>query len=106
MLVGTRKLRSQRPVFVHAHYTEEVSRSKGREGVNGVGCGNLVGDGNGNRSEIGGGNGNVDADWSRDRKGMGTEMEGNEKTQYENSDGSGYGAGKVKKRRICAIKNK
>ena len=45
-LASTRQLRSQRPVFVHAHRTEGVTGSEGREGANGVGGGIGVGGGN------------------------------------------------------------
>ena len=48
-LAGTRQLRSQGPMSVHAHCTERVIGSEGPEGANGgeggVGGGN--GDGNG-----------------------------------------------------------
>ena len=35
-LAGTRQLRSQGPVPVHAHRTEEVTGSEGWKGANGV----------------------------------------------------------------------
>ena len=74
-LAGTRQLRSQGPVSVHAHRTEGVTGSVGREGVNGGGGGIVVG----------GGNGDVDGD----RDGV----EANEGMQNGNGDGSGNGAG-------------
>ena len=48
-LASTRQLRSQGPVSVHAHRTEEVTSSEGREGANGVGGGIGVGGGGGRR---------------------------------------------------------
>ena len=48
VLGGTRHLRLVGPVSVHAHRTEELTGSKGREGANGVGGAIRVGGGNGN----------------------------------------------------------
>ena len=42
---GTRQLRLEGPVSVHAHRTEGVTGSKGREGVNGVEVGSESGAG-------------------------------------------------------------
>ena len=44
-LPGTRQLRSQGPVSVHAHRTEGVTESRGREGANRVGGGIGIRDG-------------------------------------------------------------
>ena len=46
-LASTRQLRSQDLVSVHAHLTEGVTGSEGREGANGVGVGVGTGDVNG-----------------------------------------------------------
>ena len=46
-LAGTRQLRSQGPVSVHAHCTGGGTGSEGREGANGVGGGNGDGSGDG-----------------------------------------------------------
>ena len=48
---GTRQLRSQGPVSVHAHCTEGVTRYEGREGANGVGGEIGVGGGNGDTGQ-------------------------------------------------------
>ena len=83
-LAGTRQLRSQGPVSVHAHRTEGVTESEGREGANGVGGGN--GDVNGDRDGGGAetrtgveanegrqdGNGDGRRDGRRDGPGTGT----------------------------------
>ena len=53
MLAGTRQLHSQGPVPVHAHRTEGVTGSKGREGANGIGGGVGVGGGNGDGNGVG-----------------------------------------------------
>ena len=71
-LAGTRQLRSQGPVFVHAYCTAEVTRSEGREGANGVGGGIEVGGGNGDGTGVGVGNGTLTvmgrgAEWERER---------------------------------------
>ena len=88
-LAGTQHFRSQGPVSVHAHCTEEVTESEGREGANGVGVGVGVegrkGDGNGGW----GGNGDVDGDEERDGAGTGTGVEARGRTQDGNGDGSG-----------------
>ena len=76
-LAGTRQLRSQGPVSVHAHRTEGVTESEGREGANGGGGGGGI--------VVGGGNGDVNGD----RDGV----EANEGMQNGNGDGSGDGAG-------------
>ena len=76
---------------VHAHRTEGVTGSEGREGVNGVEGGIRVGGGNGDGN--GGGGGNGDGDVDRDGVGAGTRtvVEATEGTQ----DGNGYGRGSV-----------
>ena len=67
---GTRQLRSQGPVYVHAHRTEGVTGSEGREGANGVGGG--IGVGGGNRDVNGDGDGDGgerrNARWERERE--------------------------------------
>ena len=82
VLAGTRQLRSQGPVSVHAYCTDEVSRSEGRERANGIGGGNGVGgvdgDVNGDRDEDGAGTGKVEAI---------------ERTQVGNGDEDGAGTG-------------
>ena len=55
-LASTRQLRSQGPVYVQAHRTEGVTRSKGQEGANGVAGGIGVRGGNGDGNGVGGGN--------------------------------------------------
>ena len=71
-LPGTRQLRSQLPVYVHAHRTEGVTESRGREGGNrvegGVGVRDGIGDGNG----VGKGKEDLKADGDGDRNGAGT----------------------------------
>ena len=47
-LAGSRQLRSEGPVSVHAHRTEGVSGLEAREGANGIGGGNGNGNGGGN----------------------------------------------------------
>ena len=86
-LASTRQLRLQGPAFVHAHRTEGVTESEGRERrerANGVrgGIGLGVGNGDGNR----GGDVSVDGggDGARRRAGV----EANEGTKYGNGDGS------------------
>ena len=56
-LAGTRELRSQGPVSVHAHRTEGMGGPKGREGANGVGGGIIVGGWNGDVNVYGDGDG-------------------------------------------------
>ena len=72
-LAGTRQLRPQGPVSVHAHRTKCVTGSEGREGMNWVGGGNgdVNGDGDGNGAETR------------------TGVEANKGTQDGNGDGSG-----------------
>ena len=57
-LAGTRQLRSEGAVFVHAHRTEGITGSEGREGANGIGGG--IKDG------VGGVNGDVNVDGNGD----------------------------------------
>ena len=70
-LAGTRQLRSQDSVSIHAYRTKGVAESEGREGPNGVGGGIGVGSGNGERNRVGGGNGDVNGDGNGDREGTG-----------------------------------
>ena len=86
-LASTGQLRLQGPVSVHAHRTEEVTGSEGREGANGIG----VGDGNGDDNGVG--NGNGDGEGAEAGTGTGTGVEANEGAQDGNGDGSGDGAG-------------
>ena len=90
MLAGTRQLRSQGLVPVHAHRTEGVTGSEEREGANGLGGGigvrGGIGDGNGG----GGGNGDGDGAGTETETGVGA----NEGAQDGNENGSGDGAGK------------
>ena len=95
-LAITRQLNSQGPVSVHAHRTEGVTGSEGREEAKrvggGIGAGGGNGDGDGNG--VGGENGGVnDCDGDKDGAGMKTEVEANEGTQVGNGDRSGDGAG-------------
>ena len=71
---------------VHAHRTERVPKSEGREGANGVGGEIKVGGGNGDGNGVGGGDGGGDGD----KAGTGTEaeMEANEGAQDGNEDGN------------------
>ena len=57
-LAGTRQLRLQGPLSVHAYPTKGKTGSEGREGANGVGDG-IVGGGNGEGNGVGGGNRDV-----------------------------------------------
>ena len=86
-LAGTRQLRSQGLVRVHAHLTEGVTGSERQEGSNGVGSGIGVGGGNGDGNRVGVG----------DEDGVGTGtgkgMEANERAQVGNGDGTGTGTG-------------
>ena len=69
---GIRQLRSQGPVSVHAHRTEGVTESRGREGANRVGGGIGVRDGIGDGNGVGEGKGDVKAVGDGDRNGAGT----------------------------------
>ena len=86
-LAGTRQLRPQGLVPVHAHRTEGVTASEGREGAHGVGRGTGVEGGNGDGNGVGCGNGDGDGTET------GTEVKANEGAQDGNEDGSGDGAG-------------
>ena len=99
---GTRQLRSQGPLPVHAHRTEGATRSEGRKRANGGGIGvrGGIGDGNGGGNGDGNGGGNVNGD--RDGAGTGTGVETRGRTRGngngdERGDGdessSGYGNG-------------
>ena len=93
VLAGTRQLRSQGPVSVHAYRTEGVIGSEGREGANGVGSGISVAGEIGNWNGVEGGNGDVNVDENGDEAGTRMELEVNEGTQYGNGDGIGDEAG-------------
>ena len=84
-LASTRQLRSQGPVSVHAHPTEGVTGSEGREGANAVGGGIGFGGENGGGNGVRGGNGDGDGDGDGNGAGTGTRMrtgvEANEGTQ-------------------------
>ena len=88
-LASTSQLRSQSPVSVHAHRTERVIESEGREEANGVRGG--IGDGN----RVG--DGDWDVNGGGDKAGAGTVtatgVEVNEGTKYGNGNGSKDGAG-------------
>ena len=58
-LASTRQLRSQSPVSVHAHCTEGVTESEGREEANEVVGGIGVEGGNGDGNRVGDGNRDV-----------------------------------------------
>ena len=90
VLASTRQLRSQGPVSVHAHRTEGVTGSEGREGANGVGGG--IGAGGGNGDGNGGGNGDMNGDGDGAERGTGMGVEANEGAQDRIGDGSGDGA--------------
>ena len=59
VLASTRQLRSQDPVFLHAHCTDGLTGFEGREGENEVGGGIGIGGGSESRagSEMGTGSG-------------------------------------------------
>ena len=88
-LAGTRQLRSQGLVLVHAHRTEGVTGFKEREGWIEVRSGIGVGGGNGDGNRVGGGNGDGDGAGT----GTGTGVEANEEAHDGNGDESGNGAG-------------
>ena len=92
-LASTRQLRSQGPVSVHAHHTEGVTESEGREGTNGIGGGIGVGGENGNENGVGGGNEDVNGDGDRNGAGAGTGtgtgVEANGGAKDGNGDGDG-----------------
>ena len=83
--VGTRQLRSQGLVFVHARRTEGVTGSGRWEGANGAASG--IGGGNGAGNGGGGGNGDVKGDGDGARTGA----DRNEQTQDGNGNGNGDG---------------
>ena len=84
-LAGTRQLRLQGLVPVHAHRAEGVTGPEGWEGSNRVGSGIGVGGGSGDRNGGGGGNG----DGNGAGAGTGKGVEANEGAQDGNGDGSG-----------------
>ena len=86
---GTRRLRSQDPVSVHAHCTEGTTESERREGANEAGGGIGVGGGKGDRNRGRGGNVNISGDGNGDIAGMRTGVEANYRTQDGIGDGSG-----------------
>ena len=87
-LASTRQLRSHGPVSIHAHRTEGITGSEGREETNGVGDRIGVEGGNGNGNGVGGGNGDVNDHGDGDRTGAGTGVEVNEEAQDGNGDGN------------------
>ena len=89
-LASTQQLRSQDLVSVHAHRTDGVTESEGREGPNGVGGGTEVGGGNEDGEGEGSGNGDVNDDADRDGAGTvtATGVEANEGAEDGNGDGS------------------
>ena len=91
-LAGTRQLRSQGPVSVDVHCTEEVTGFEGREGVNGAGGETGVAGGNGDWNGVGGMIGDINVDGYGDGSGTRTGVEANERTHDGNGDGSGDGA--------------
>ena len=101
MLAGTRQLRLQGTVSVHAHRTEGVTGSENREGANEVGRGIRVGSeigvgggiGVGGEIGVGGGNRDVNGDGDGDGAGTRTGVEVNGGTQDGNVEGSGDGGG-------------
>ena len=88
-LVGTRQLRSRCLVPVHAHRTERVTVSEGREGLNGVGSRIGVWGGNGDGNGVGVGDGGGDGAGTGAGKGVGA----NEGVQDGNGAGNGDGPG-------------
>ena len=89
-LASTRQLYSQGPVSVHAHRTDGVTESKGREGANGVEGEIGVGVGSGDENRVGGGNGNGDEDG--DGAGAETATAAGVKRTKERKMGTGTGA--------------
>ena len=91
-LASTRELRSQSPLSVHAHRTEGVTESGGREKANGVGGGNE----DGNKARGGNGDVNGGGDGAGAGTGAGTAtatgVELNEGAKDGNGDGIGGGA--------------
>ena len=89
VLAGTRHFRSQGPVPRHAHCTEGVTESEGREGANDIGGGSGGGirDGNG----VEGRNWDMKSDGDKDEVGTGSGVEASERTQDGNGHGSGGG---------------
>ena len=90
VLAGTRQLRSQRPVPVHAHCTEGVTGSEGREGANGVRSGIGVGGGKGDGNGVGGGNEDGHGAGTGTGTGTAAGVKANEGAKDGNRDGSGY----------------
>ena len=86
-LAGTRQLRSQDPVPVHAYRTERVAGSERREGADEVGSGIRVRGGNGDVNDY------RDEDRTGAETGTRTGVEANEGAQDGNEDGSGNGDG-------------
>ena len=86
-LAGTRQLCSQGSGSVHAHCTEGVTRSDGREGANGDGSGNEGGNGGED------GDGNDDGDGDGAGTGPGEEVKERRQDGNGNMSGDGTGAG-------------
>ena len=90
-LAGTRQFRSLGQVFVHAHRSEGITGSKGREGANQVGGGIGAEGGDGDANGVGGGNVNDDRDGAGTRSGV----ERKEGTEIGKGNGSGNRDGGV-----------
>ena len=84
---GTRQLCSQGLVSIHAHRTEGVAGSEGRERESGSGGGGGIGDGGGTWNGNGDVNGDGDGDGLETETGLGA----SERRQDENGNGSGDG---------------
>ena len=69
-------------MYVHAHRTERVNVSEGREGASGVGGGARIRGGNGDGNGVEGGNGDVNGYTDGNGAGKITALEENEGTQY------------------------
>ena len=88
---GIGQLCLQRPVSAHAHRTEGVTRSKTREGTNGVRAGIRVGGGDGVWDRVGGGSGDVNGDGDGNGVEKVTGIEANEGKQDGNGNEDGGG---------------
>ena len=80
---------------VHAHRTEGVTGSKGREGTYGVGGRVRVGGVNGDGNGVGGENGDGDGDEERGGAGTRTGAEASEETQDLDEQWMAAGTGEV-----------
>ena len=91
-LAGTRQLRSQSLVSIHAHRTEEVTGSKAREEANRLGGGIGLRAGIGDGNAVGIGTPDVKVDGDGDGAGTRTGVEVNGGTRYTTGDMSGDSA--------------